>query len=149
MRRSFLKTMCGGNVCQSPMVGLTGMVLFEPPYTTEKCCKTPIATCADYPCVLPAEKKSPEGTCTNSDCELDDCCRMKAGTCQANYASVACTGATTFGNWETMGSDAAACCVADTKCSAYSRPSSGTISRAAGTDIAGSVLLLLLAIAAA
>jgi len=112
------------------------------PCDVASCC---VAKCSDHTCKAYNKKKSGAGSCTGATCGESECCEVKSGVCQ--NATTNCPSGKSAAPGETMGTDAAKCCVADTKCSAAS--SGGAASGAVGTDIAGSALLLLIAMAVA
>lgn len=135
---------CTAEDCPDPREPVTGMFCSSAttPCPEQKCCKP---LCSDYTCLVAYnEKRDPAGTCDGQACSESDCCTNKPGSCSAN--TVNCPdGKSKLPTNTRSGDDAvAACCVADTKCSG-----GGTISRAVGTDIAGSALLFLIAMAVA
>ena len=105
-----------------------------------RCCK--VTTCSDYTCPAAPYEKISSGSCQGSGCTRQDCCQYKNGTCAASQP--ACPTGEGLGALNTMATDTAGCCVTDIKCA---DSTVGTASGAVGTDIAGSALLLLIALA--
>lgn len=134
---------CTAEDCPEPRELLTGTPACSSattPCPEQKCCKP---LCSDYTCKAAYNEKLSAGTCDGQACSESDCCTHKPGSCYAN--SVTCPDGKSKLLTNTNSRDAVAdCCVADTKCSG-----GGTISRAVGTDIAGSALLFLIAMAVA
>lgn len=134
------KTLCSAVTCTTPYVTNGASSSSYPGSSTAMknvyCCK--ISACTDYTCSAGYSKKSGTPTCAAGGCTNSVCCQAASGYCSS--ANTSCTSSQTKMGTST-GTTTAQCCVDNIMCSSYV----GTASSTVGTNIAGGVLLLILA----